>query len=71
MKKKAEEFGVEVVDMSDANAFGQRFHTLTFGQAIAIKELTDYRVVVIGVDDERIGEWIESKAYCNRYRSVY
>ena len=34
LKKAAEEFGVEVVDMNDENSFGKRFHTLTFGEAI-------------------------------------
>ena len=34
LKKAAEEFGVEVVDMNDEKSFGKRFHTLTFGEAI-------------------------------------
>jgi predicted helicase len=61
-KKKAEELGVEVVDMSDEKIFGLRFHTLTFSDAIKRNLLTDYRVVIIGVDDERIKEtWIEKR----------
>ena len=60
-KKAAEEFGVEVVDMSDENRFGKRFHTLTFGEAIKREQLTDYRVLIVGVDDERIKEWIENR----------
>jgi predicted helicase len=61
LKKAAEEFGVEVVDMSDEKRFGKRFHTLTFGEAIERDLLTDYRVLIVGVDDERIKEWIESR----------
>jgi len=34
LKKAAEEFGVEVVDMNDEKSFGQRFHTLSFSEAI-------------------------------------
>ena len=61
LKKAAEEFGVEVVDMSDEDSFGKRFHTLTFGEAIQRDLLTDYRVLIVGVDNDRIKEWIETR----------
>jgi hypothetical protein len=61
LKKAAEEFGVEVVDMSDEKSFGKRFHTLTFGEAIKREQLTDYRVLIVGVDDQRTREWIENR----------
>ena len=61
LKKAAEEFGVEVVDMNDEKSFGKRFHTLSFGEAIKRDLLTDYRVLIVGVDNERIKEWIENR----------
>jgi predicted helicase len=61
LKKAAEEFGVEVVDMNDEKSFGKRFHTLTFAEAIKRDLLTDYRVLIVGVDNERIKEWIENR----------
>jgi superfamily II DNA or RNA helicase len=64
LKKKADEVGVEVVDMSNEKIFGPRFHTLTFSDAIKRNLLTDYRVVIVGIDDERIKEikeWIEKR----------
>jgi predicted helicase len=61
LKKAAGEVGVEVVDMSDGRSFGRRFHTLTFGEAIQRALLTDYRVLIVGVDNERIKEWIENR----------
>ena len=61
LKKAAEEFGVEVVDMNDEERFGKRFHTLTFGEAIKREQLTDYRVLIVGVDNERVKEWIENR----------
>ena len=61
LKKAAEEFGVEVVDMNDEKSFGKRFHTLTFGEAIKRDLLTDYRVLIVGVDNDRIKEWIENR----------
>src|SRR4030095_11393349 len=63
LKKAAEEFGVEVVDMNDEKSFGKRFHTLTFGEAIERDLLTDYRVLIVGVDSERIKEWIENRRF--------
>jgi predicted helicase len=61
LKKAVEEFGVEVVDMSDEKSFGKRFHTLSFGAAIKGDLLTDYRVLIVGVDNDRIKEWIENR----------
>jgi predicted helicase len=61
LKKAAEEFGVEVVDMSDEKSFGKRFHTFSFGKAIKLGWLTDYRVLIVGVDNERTKEWIENR----------
>jgi superfamily II DNA or RNA helicase len=61
LKKAAEEFGVEVVDMNDEKSFGKRFHILSFGEAIKRDLLTDYRVLIVGVDNERIIEWIENR----------
>jgi predicted helicase len=61
LKKAAGEFGVEVVDMNDEKSFGKRFHTLTFGEAIKRELLTDYRVLIVGVDNDRTKEWIENR----------
>jgi hypothetical protein len=63
LKKTAEEFGVEVIDMGEEKSFGQRFHTLSFSEAINRKPklLTDYHVVIVGVDDQRVREWIEKR----------
>ena len=50
-----------MVDMNSETSFGKRFHTLTFGEAIKRELLTDYRVLIVGVDDARINEWIETR----------
>ena len=47
--------------MDDEAVFGKRLHVLTFGKAIRRNWLTDYRVVIVGVDDETIAEWIRSR----------
>ncbi len=61
VKKAAEDRGVEVVGMDDAEQFGEVLYVLPFGKAIERKLLTDYRVVIIGVDDPTIAQWIENR----------
>ena len=59
--KAAEERGVEVVGMDNATLFGEVLYALPFGKAIEAKLLTDYRVVIIGVDDPTIAQWIANR----------
>ena len=56
--KAAEDRGVEVVGMDNVALFGEVLYALPFGKAIERKLLTDYRVVIIGVDDPTIAQWI-------------
>jgi superfamily II DNA or RNA helicase len=56
--KAAEDRGVEVVGMDNVTLFGEVLFALPFGKAIECKLLTDYRVVIIGVDDPTIAQWI-------------
>ena len=59
--KAAEDRGVEVVGMDNAALFGEVLYALPFGKAIEDKLLTDYRVVIIGVDDPTIAQWIANR----------
>jgi len=61
VKKAAEDRGVEVVGMDNAALFGEVLYALPFGKAIEKKLLTDYRVVIIGVDDPTIAHWIANR----------
>jgi len=61
VRKAAEDRGVEVVGMDNAALFGEVLYALPFGAAIARKLLTDYRVVIIGVDDPTIAQWIAKR----------
>ncbi|MFO0350956.1 MAG: Helicase associated domain protein, partial [Alphaproteobacteria bacterium] len=61
LKAKAGEVGVEVVGMDDEAVFGKPLHTLSFGEAIERNLLTDYQVVIVGVDDAMIAEWIKDR----------
>jgi len=61
IKSAAEGRGVEVVGMDDEAVFGKPLYTLSFGEAIERKLLTDYRVVIVGVDDAMLASWIENR----------
>jgi len=50
-KKKASDSGVEVISMDDEAVFGPVLHKLSFGKAIEQDLLTDYQVVVVGIDN--------------------
>ena len=63
LKKKAENKDIELASMDDENVFGPVLHHLTFGQAIANDPplLTDYRVLVIGVNKDSVKEMVEER----------
>ena len=61
VQSAAEGKGVEIIGMDDLSMFGPVVHKLTFGEAINYSPdplLTDYQVVVVGVDEPLIREWI-------------
>jgi len=60
-KKAAEESGVEVLSMDDTEIFGPVLHKLSFGTAIEQNLLSDYQVVVVGVDDSLCAEMISER----------
>ena len=63
VKKAAENRGIEVVGMDDNAIFGKVLYSLPFGEAIRRNLLTDYRIVIIGVDNPMIAEWIENREF--------
>ncbi|MDA9256723.1 Helicase associated domain protein [Pseudomonadales bacterium] len=65
IKNKAKDAELEMVSMDDESIFGPILHRLTFGQAIANDPplLTDYRVLVVGVNDAMCKEMVETRAF--------
>ena len=61
VKTAAEGRGVEMVGMDDENLFGKVLYSLPFGKAIAGKLLTDYQVIIIGVDNPMIAQCIKDR----------
>jgi superfamily II DNA or RNA helicase len=60
-KRTADERGIDIVGMDDERVFGKVMYSLPFGEAIKRGLLTDYQVVIIGVDNPTIASWIENR----------
>jgi len=61
-QKQAADSGVEVVSMDNETSFGPVLHKLSFGEAIEQDLLTDYQVVVVGIDNPRYSEMITERS---------
>ena len=60
-KTAAEGRDIEVASMDDQAVFGKVLHQLKFSQAIEEALLSDYRVVIVGVDDPLIQSQIQNR----------
>ena len=49
--------------MDDEQVFGREVYTLSFGQAIERDLLSNYQVVIIGVDKPMIAQWIQEREW--------
>ena len=54
IKKKADDENINLACMDDVSQFGEVFHQLNFSEAIEKELLSDYLVVIIGVDDPSV-----------------
>ncbi len=59
IKDEANARDLEVVGMDNEAVFGPVVHKLSFGEAIERELLTDYQVVIVGVDEPMVRQWIE------------
>jgi predicted helicase len=55
-KSKADDAGADVASMDDETLFGPEFHRLGFGSAVEQDLLSDYKVLVLAVDESYIAE---------------
>src|SRR5699024_3325419 len=53
-KKKADEKSVIIADMADEKIYGEEFYRIGFGDAIRKGILTDYKVMVLAVDEDSV-----------------
>ena len=66
IKKAGIEADFEIASMDDDARFGSVFHRLTFSEAIDRDLLSDYQVLVIGVDDDTYREYAEKGRFVTR-----
>ena len=55
-RKKAEKRDYEIYSMNDESTYGKDFHELKFSEAISQGLLTDYKVVVLAINDDIVSE---------------
>lgn len=56
VKGKAIEVNAEICSMDDEERYGPEFHNLTFSEAVKHDLLTDYKVLILAVDEEYVKE---------------
>ncbi|MDO8039566.1 type ISP restriction/modification enzyme [Janthinobacterium sp. SUN137] len=60
-KNKAEESDVQVFSMDDDTTFGPVFHRLRFDEAVKLDLLSDYKVLVIAVDELHVSQVLNQR----------
>ncbi|MFQ1003065.1 DEAD/DEAH box helicase [Modestobacter sp. SSW1-42] len=56
VRRKATDADAVLADMGDQDTFGPELHRLGFGQAVEADLLTDYKVLVLAVDEKYVAE---------------
>ncbi|MEM7625870.1 MAG: type ISP restriction/modification enzyme [Planctomycetota bacterium] len=60
-KSKAKDAAAELASMDDPDYFGHELHRLGFGEAVKHGLLTDYKVLVLAVDESYVAETFQSQ----------
>lgn len=63
LKKIADDNDIAVNSMDDVEKFGKVIHTFSFADAIETGILTDYRVVLMGVDDSSVHDLLSNNTF--------
>ncbi|NMD95002.1 DEAD/DEAH box helicase [Rhodococcus sp. BL-253-APC-6A1W] len=61
VKEKADEHSAELSSMDDELIFGPEFHRLSFGDAVERGLLTDYKVIVLTVDEDLVAAPLQTQ----------
>ncbi|MDA8646811.1 Helicase associated domain protein [Porticoccaceae bacterium] len=61
--KRATESGTSIISMDDQLVFGPVLHKLSFAEAIEQNLLTDYQVVIVGIDNSQYSEMIARRTF--------
>ncbi|RYD50624.1 MAG: DEAD/DEAH box helicase [Sphingobacteriales bacterium] len=61
VKSKAQESGVVLCAMDDESLYGQSFYEISFSEAVQRELLTDYKVIVLAVDETAISASMQKR----------
>ncbi len=61
VKAKADEHSAEITSMDDEHTYGPEFHRLSFGEAVDRGLLTDYKVIVLTVDESVMASTLQGQ----------
>lgn len=61
VKDKAADHSAELTSMDDEEKFGPEFHNLGFGAAVEMGRLTDYKVLVLTVDEDEVAGSLQAR----------
>lgn len=61
VKSKANEVAAELASMDDEEKFGKTLHTISFSEAVQRELLTDYKVIVLAVDDGVVSAGVQKR----------
>ncbi|MEI6165188.1 MAG: type ISP restriction/modification enzyme [Planctomycetota bacterium] len=59
-KATAEKENVAICSMDDEAIYGKQFHVITFSEAVELKLLTDYKVLVLAIDAAHVSARIQN-----------
>jgi predicted helicase len=60
-KSKAKDASAEIASMDDPAVFGEELHRLSFGEAVKHGLLTDYKVLVLAVDESYVAKTFQKQ----------
>lgn len=59
-RQKADEMSIIIADMNDEEVYGEEFYRIGFGDAVNKGILTDYKVMVLAVDEEAVARRLQT-----------
>ena len=58
-KATAERDSITLASMDDEDTFGKQLHVINFSEAVDLKLLTDYKVIVLTIDQDHVSERLQ------------
>ena len=63
IKRIAEFYDREIFSMNDKKIYGENFFTYSFGDAINDKVISDYEILICGITNKEIYDWIDNNNF--------